>query len=184
MSSFASLHINFAPRTVKTMLYSAPLWALAAALLGLGLIVFSLYSIYTISDKNQALDDAIVRAEKIQKNSRPQFAKEIVIPEARALMINAAIQQLNLPWSDMFDAIEAATPANIALVSIEPDPKKQLIKGAAEALTSDDMITYIERLKKQPLFADVVLVKHEVNQQDPYKPYRFEFQAQWKDGTP
>ncbi len=104
-----------------------------------------------------------------------------MIAEGRALEINAAIQQLNLPWSDVFDAIEEATPASIALMSIEPDAKKQLLKGEAEALNSDDMIAYIEQLKKVALFSHVDLVKHEVNEQDQFRPIRFEFEAQWKD---
>jgi len=163
---------------------NTPLWVLVLAVLGLGLILYALYAASVISDHSQSLSDAMQRIEKKQKAAQKPAAKAVVIPEARALMVNAAIQQLNLPWSDLFDAIEAATPANIALMSIEPDAKKQLIKGSAEALSSDDMIAYIEQLKKQPLFVHVVLIKHEVNQQDPYKPFRFEFSAQWKDQAP
>jgi hypothetical protein len=43
------------------------------------------------------------------------------------------------------------------------------------------MIAYIERLKKVDLFVHVDLIKHEVSEQDPYKPLRFEFEAKWKD---
>ena len=99
-------------------------------------------------------------------------------------MINAAIARLNIPWSDVFDAIEAATPGSIALISLEPDVKKQVVKGSAEALTSDGMIAYIELLKQQPLFVNVILIKHEVSLQDPYKPLRFEFEAQWQGAVP
>jgi len=184
MTTTTSLPINFAPRSFRSVWFSTPLWIFALAAVGIGLILFSWYTAYVISEQSQVLADTVVRLEKKQKAAQQPIAKAVVIPQARALMINAAIQQLNLPWSDLFDAIEAATPANIALIAIEPDAKKHLIKGTAEALNSDDMLAYVEQLKKQPLFVNVVLIKHEVNQQDQYKPYRFEFTAQWAQVTP
>jgi len=184
MNSVAPLHINFAPRTVKTVLFNTPWWGLVLALVGVALILFSVLSAVVMAKQDQLLNVAMERAQRIQKAKQVQPAKPVVIAEGRALMINAITMQLNVPWSDVFDAIESATPANIALVSIEPDVKKQLIKGQAEALTSEDMIAYIERLKKEALFANVMLVKHEVNQQDPYHPYRFDFVAQWVDTRP
>ena len=54
----------------------------------------------------------------------------------------------------------------------------------AEAKTSDDMIAYIEQLKKQEFFTAVLLTKHEINEQDPNKPWRFQFEAQWVGATP
>lgn len=184
MTSVAPLHINFAPRSFTSLLLTTPLWALSLAVLGLGLILYSVYTAGVISQISQQQNEVMLRLEKTLKTAQKPPVKAAVIPEARALMVNAAIQQLNLPWSDVFDAIEAATPHTIALVSIEPDAKKQLIKGTAEAIGSDDMIAYIEQLKRQPLFVSVVLTKHEVNQQDQYKPYRFEFTAQWKEVLP
>ncbi len=184
MSQFAALHIDFAPRTLRYWLLSTPLWVTFLGVLGLVMILTALVIDLDVANQSQVLNDALLQADKLQKARRGTPARPLVIPEARALRINAAIQQLNLPWSDVFDAIEDATPKNIALVSIEPDAKKQTIKGQAEALTSDDMIEYVERLKKQSLFVNVLLLKHEVNQQDPYKPYRFDFEAQWKATPP
>jgi Tfp pilus assembly protein PilN len=181
MRSRTPIHINFARRSFRSMLAGTPLWMLGLALLGLMLIVFAIISAASISDKQQLLVETLQRNVKKQEDGRHTVSKPVVIPEGRALAINAAVLQLNLPWSDVFDAIEEATPANIALVSIEPDAKKQLVKGTAEALNSDDMIAYIERLKKVALFVNVELIKHEVSEQDPYKPMRFEFAAQWKE---
>jgi hypothetical protein len=41
------------------------------------------------------------------------------------------------------------------------------------------MIAYVEALKKQDLFADVVLTRHEINEQDPMRPIRFQIDAEW-----
>jgi hypothetical protein len=181
MKTYPPIHVNFARRTLKSVVTGTPLWLLALAALGLILIVVALVSAASVGQKKLVAEEALERAAKNRESARHVTVKPVIILEGRALAINAAVQQLNLPWSDVFDAIEEATPANIALVSIEPEAKKQVVKGAAEALTSDDMIAYIERLKKVDLFVHVDLIKHEVSEQDPYKPLRFEFEAKWKD---
>ena len=181
MRSMAIIHINFARRTLKSVLLGTPFWQLGLGALGALLVIATLIQAGSITEKKQALEETLRHDEKKLELARHQVVKPVMIAEGRALEINAAIQQLNLPWSDVFDAIEEATPASIALMSIEPDAKKQLLKGEAEALNSDDMIAYIEQLKKVALFSHVDLVKHEVNEQDQFRPIRFEFEAQWKD---
>lgn len=108
---------------------------------------------------------------------RPSQPQTIGASQADA--VNAAIGQLNLPWRDVLDAIEVATPATIALVTLEPDAKKHQVQVEAEAKTGDEMIAYVEQLKHQPLFDEVVLTRHEVNVQDPNKPIRFQLYARW-----
>jgi Tfp pilus assembly protein PilN len=83
----------------------------------------------------------------------------------------------------MLDAIEAATPKSIALLSLEPNAGKNLIKGVAEAKQSDDMVHYIEQLKKQSFFDRVLITQHEVNQLDANKPIRFQFAAHWQEAA-
>lgn len=140
----------------------------------------------------------LIACSQIQENERSAFAlKKIqnqlqdrrapkpqtiqnLIPEAQVNAINSAVLQLNLPWSDLFDAMEAATPASIAVLAVEPDAKKNIIKGTAEAKNANEMIAYIERLKRQNFFSRVTLNKHETNEQDANRPLRFQFEAQWK----
>lgn len=49
-------------------------------------------------------------------------AAKVQIPDAQAKAINATVLQLNLPWRDVQEAVGAATPPNIALLALEPDP--------------------------------------------------------------
>ncbi len=93
--------------------------------------------------------------------------------------MNAAVLQLNLPWRALHDAIAAATPKDIALLALEPDPRRRSMKITAEARTSDEMIAYVERLKQQELFGAVALLRHEINELDPNRPIRFQLDAQW-----
>lgn len=101
------------------------------------------------------------------------------ITEVQAGAVNAAILQLNLPWRALHDAIADATPADIAMLALEPDARKRSMKITAEAKSSDAMIGYVEELKKQELFGAVTLTRHEVNEQDPARPIRFQIEAEW-----
>lgn len=121
---------------------------------------------------------------ELAKRTAPRPApKRMVIPDAQAAAVNSAIAQLNLPWRDVFDAVESATPASIALLALEPDAKKHLVRGLAEAKSSDGMIAYIEQLKQQAFFGAVILTRHEINEQDPNQPIRFQFEAQWTEAA-
>ena len=181
MRIHAGIHINFVKPGWRALLLATPAWAVLCAIVGAVLIGVSVSAANQIADQRQQVQLATERAASHSQIVAPAVP---LVPEAQAVAINAAIAQLNLPWSDLFDAIEQATPTNIALVGLEPDARRQLLKGEAEALNSDDMIAYIERLKKTPQFVSVVLTKHVVDEQDPFKPYRFSFEAQWRERSP
>lgn len=180
------LRIDFAPRTLRRALVRTRLltWLCGAA--GTVLCIAAAATIVDQADKNKAGKLALrqVEASLAERAARKAPPRKIAIPEAQAKAINAVILRLNLPWSDVLDTIEDATPASIALLSLEPDAKKHLLKGVAEAKSSDEMIAYIEQLKKQELFERVLLTRHEINEQDPHKPLRFQFEAQWKEPKP
>jgi Tfp pilus assembly protein PilN len=94
--------------------------------------------------------------------------------------VNAAVMQLNLPWRGLHDAVQAATPAGIALLALEPDAKKQRLRITAEAGNSEDMFAYVESLRRVDWFGSVALLRHETDEQDPNRPLRFQVDAQWK----
>ena len=174
------IYVDFAPRSVKrSVLLTQPLaWLFA----GIGLLLCASAAISAFSMMKQhalSADAQRIQARQAEGIKHQSIQSTWTISDLQTNAVNSAIAQLNLPWRDLLDAIETATPANIALLSIEPDSKKQTIKGMAEAKTSQEMISYIERLKKQEFFGAVVLTKHEINEQDANKPYRFQFEAQW-----
>jgi Tfp pilus assembly protein PilN len=121
---------------------------------------------------------AVVRAH-VAVPAAAASAPALSIGEPQAAAVNAAVLQLNLPWRALHDAIAAATPANIALLALEPDPRRRSMKITAEAKNSDDMIAYVEKLKQQELFGAVALLRHEINELDPNRPIRFQLDAQW-----
>lgn len=129
-------------------------------------------------DYERQLDEAGVRARQVAAHA-PRPAVQARVPEAQATAVNAIVSQLNLPWRAVHDALAAGTPSSIALLALEPDARRHSLRITAEARDSDGMVGYVERLKRQELFTDVVLVSHEINEADPNKPLRFELEATW-----
>ena len=134
------------------------------------------------------IDDQLaqIKIAQLMLNQRNEVKIHVTkkgISETQASAVNGAIAQLNLPWNEVFEALEAATPQTIALISLEPDARRNSVKGIAESKDSDDMVRYIEQLKKQPYFKNVFITMHDINQLDPNKPLRFQFEAYWQGST-
>lgn len=102
------------------------------------------------------------------------------VSTAQAGAVNRAVAQLNLPWRDLLDALEEATPPELALLALESHAQAHLLKGVAEARRLEDMLAYLDRLKRQDLFHAVTLTRHEVNERETGKPIRFHFEVRWK----
>ena len=177
-----AVRIDFAAPGLRRTLYrSTPaVWALCLLALllcaGAGLLGWRLWS-------ERRVDTAQLGALRVRMAAPVAAAPAPRPPGISALQaaaVNGAVLQLNLPWRALRDAVGAATPAEIALLALEPDAHKRELKITAEARTSDAMIAYVEQLKAQELFVAVTLTRHEINDQDANKPIRFQLDATWK----
>lgn len=181
------VRIDFAPPSLRRTLFRVPLraWALLPAVL---LLAFN-----PVTNGARARESALAlerlqaeaqaRAQVVSDQSalaRAALPLRAPVGQAQAQAINAAVLQLNLPWRGLHDAIQAATPANIALLALEPDAKRASVRITAEARSSDDMLAYVARLQGVDWFDAVALARHEINEQDPNRPIRFQIDAQWK----
>lgn len=99
----------------------------------------------------------------------------------QVISVNRAIRQLNLPWHRLLSEFEASTPQEIALLSIEPDAKHASVRGTAEAPNAIGMLDYLTQLKGVGHFGTVFLTRHEMNEQDPMHPIRFQFEVRWDE---
>lgn len=177
----SSMRIDFAPRSLRRSLHHLPPLAVAAGLVGLLLCVGAAIGAYQLAEQQRFREHQLqhLRERQAALSAAPVAVVATAIPEAQAAFVNGAILQLNLPWRELQDAVAAATPRSVALLALEPDARKHLLKITAETKNSDDMIAYIEELKQQELFSGVLLTRHEVNEQDPNRPLRFQLEAQW-----
>jgi Tfp pilus assembly protein PilN len=89
------------------------------------------------------------------------------------------IRQLALPWDQLFQAVEAASSKNVALLAIQPDAVRREVQISAEAKNFNAMLGYVERLQSGDWFAKVRLENHQVREQDPQQPVRFTLAASW-----
>lgn len=176
------MRIDFAAPGWRRALYRAHPVVLAAAAAGTLLLLAG------VGLGMQAAQRQALRAQALHAQQRsaaaavrvPARQPETAIPEAQALAVNAAILQLNLPWRQLQDAVAGAASPAVALLALDPDPRKQTLKITAEAKNSDDMVGYIEQLKQQEFFAGAALLRHEINDQDPHRPLRFQVEVQWR----
>ena len=93
---------------------------------------------------------------------------------------NEVLQQLSLPWGKLFQAIESSSGKQVALLAMEPDAEKHVVKISGEAKNIAAVLDYIKRLGEQEVFSSVYLQSHQIQQQDPEKPVRFALLAVWR----
>jgi Tfp pilus assembly protein PilN len=157
-----------------------PAWGAAGAAL---VLVASAGCLYLRYDADKQAFEAQLSATRARQAAARPLKVALAAPAlsaAEAAAVNAVVMQLNLPWRDLRTAVRDATPPSVALLALEPDARKRALRVTAEAKTSEHMIAYVERLKQQALFESVVLSRHEINEQDPNRPIRFQLDAQWR----
>ena len=174
------LRIDFAPPSLARTMYRAGpvtwLLVLAAVLLCAGA---ALLGTRLLSQQRQYETELAAARLRHHVPVAAPVAQLPRISDAQAGAVNAAVLQLNLPWRALQDAVAAATPSTIALLALEPDSRKQALKITAEAKSADEMVAYVEELGRQEFFSGATLTRHEINDQDPNRPIRFQIEALW-----
>lgn len=98
---------------------------------------------------------------------------------AEVKQANEVLAQLTLPWDTLFKDIDSSQKDQVALLAIEPDPAKHVIKIMGEAKDLDAMLGYIRFLQKKESLTGVYLQSHHIEQQTAEKPVRFALLASW-----
>ncbi|TKC86309.1 PilN domain-containing protein [Trinickia terrae] len=180
------LLIDFAPFGWRRQLHRIHPAARWLAMAGLLLCVLAGVRAHKLLGRLDALDAQAARyAVRAAAAARaPETATREPIDAKQAAAVNAAVARLNLPWDDILNALEAATPSQVAVLSITPEAGSALIRIEAEGNNSEDMIAYLKALGRQPLFARVYLVKHELAKDGMDGVFRFQIEAAWRGGAP
>jgi len=103
-----------------------------------------------------------------------ETASEVEIQYARAI-----VAQLSTPWNPLLNALERSSMQNVALLSVEPNRKKQQLVITGQAKNMESTLSYIKRLEEVEGLSQVYLLKHQIDQSDPNKPVGFTILAQW-----
>ena len=92
---------------------------------------------------------------------------------------NAVLAQLALPWESLFADLDTSQRERVALLVIEPDTEKRVIKVTGEARDFSAMLGYVTYLQGRPSLTGVYLQNHHIEQQTAEQPVRFSLLASW-----
>ena len=170
-----ALHIEFSgARTAY------PWWSVALFAIGAATCMSAVWRISALNLVETRATADVTRARATIAARRPPPAPVVTAADSRIDAINVAISDLNLPWQTLFSSLEQVKPKNVALLGLEPNPGKHVLRIFAETKQAEDMLEFVRLIRQQPQFTDAVLVKHEVYMQDPNRPLRFSVEASWK----
>ena len=152
-------------------------------LIGWGLLAFSLLTLGGLVWSHDQLRREMDSVRVAGKNPRAAAARsQGGRPEPAAAEVASARQALDeigLPWDDVFGALEGAAHKDVALLAVNPDPRRGSLRIMAEARNLAAMLAYHQRLQAAPHLRDVALTDHEVARDDPQRPVRFNIMATW-----
>ena len=162
---------------------AAPWWAVGLFVIAVAVCAAA---VWRLGSTQAALAEA--QRESAQKRDLLQMrtpvraaAPPYMLAPEQVAAVNRAVAALNLPWDNLFGAVEAARPEKVALLNLEPDGVRRSLRLVAEARDSADMLAFVDRLAARPELATVNLVKHEIQEKDAQRPLRFQVDAQWKE---
>ena len=92
---------------------------------------------------------------------------------------NEVVMQLTLPWNELFNALEETNTSDIALLGIEPDSRKRVVRLSGEAKNAAALFEYVRLLQANKAMSSVYLRRQQVQEQNPEKPVRFTLDASW-----
>lgn len=150
---------------------------LAMALLVIGMLFSDYRDVTTEIERGVA---TLTRLERLTGHKAVRSGKQDADPYgAEIKRANEVIDQLALPWDQLFAAVEGAAGKDVALLAIQPDKRKGEVTIGGEAKDVAAMLDYMRRLNEARQLRKIDLLSHQIQQQDPQKPVRFNLSAKW-----
>lgn len=143
-----------------------------AASLALGAYLFERYR-----DAREALAGLEAQTGLLSPERRPVRALPRERLEAEAKAAEAVVRQLTVPWASLIATLEQASSREVALLQLQPEAEQRRLRLTAEARDREAMFAYVARLEKAPALAEVHLVSHQVQNENPQRPIQFALQA-------
>ena len=152
-----------------------PAWLLLAV--GLVLAADALFGYISARDQIQDLQ---------RRRAGPQLAaaapKEPLSEQTRRELDAArqVLQELALPWDPLFRSIEASIGADTALLAIEPDAGKRIVRISGEARSYLEILNFMLRLEDLQVLTGVHLLNHQIREEVAERPVQFTLSASWR----
>lgn len=150
--------------------------------LALGMLVLSVGYFRELSRQAAGWEAQAGQIERSSRRGEPDARPGALAAENRAQEVmhaNQVLHQLNFPWEGLFQAVEQSGGKDVALLALEPDTENLSVKISGEAKNMTILLNYIKQLEQREVFGTVYLQNHQVQQQNPDKPVRFNLLAAW-----
>lgn len=170
------LDLEFSPQARRL-----PATRLLYLLLALVVFLLAAWQVGQIRYEQAQEQQQLVDLQGLRSEPEPRVttgARSDPSETAQAQLVRQTSRRLSTPWADLLAALESA-PVNVALLLVEPSAAKRSVSLTAEAARPADMLKYLRALQDDARFSDVVLVSHQVQQQAPGTPVRFQLRARW-----
>lgn len=173
----ASLRLDFAPRAARSG------WGSRALLfVGVACLAFGAFEATRLESERAVAENVVQTldgrrtddAARTPVKTRPDVRELALAREARRVAVD-----LTTPWESLLSSLGSVPALDVALLSIEPSAAKRAVRLTAEARDAHAMLAYLAALQHEPRLSSVMLVSHQIEQQAPGTPVRFQVQATW-----
>lgn len=160
-----------------------PQWRINWSGVGLflaGIAILAYMAVFDIqAQKNIShWENKLAHSQMQVKQSRPKHADPA--SETEIAHMQSVIKRLNVPWQQLFDALEKTISSDITLTSLLPDPKKGVVYISGEARSLYAVLEYAQLLQGTKYFGDVELAEHEVSEAHEGMLVSFKLSLRWK----
>jgi hypothetical protein len=138
-----------------------------------------------LSSQMQAREAQLEEIRSMSRRARPAIeTRESDSPEMREQIkkANTVLAQMNVPWGELFTAIESADEGRVGLLQIQPDARSRTVLMGGSARDLPAVLAYMTRLEATGRLKDVVLMSHEIKLKEPGTPVAFQLLARWVEG--
>lgn len=152
-------------------------WGWALLLAGLTGVIVLLLAHRQISDEASRHRATIERIEA----RLPGASLTAAAPADDATLAAArrVAEQQQQPWPELFASLEAADNKDVAVLTLDPEPGRGVLKIHAEARNLSAMLAYQRRLEEGGALRQVVLQAHDLEKEATEAPVRFHIVANW-----
>ncbi len=139
----------------------------------------------THSHADQTWALAQSRHQHLQARSQADRPQRTVAPPDAATLAsirraNAVIEQLSVPWGELFEAIEAADARGLGVLSLTPSARDRSLRLAGEARSMSELLAYVQRMADQPALQHVHLLGYSTAVRDGVPVVSFTLAATWQ----
>lgn len=133
------------------------------------------------------VDTELTRENRVVQLANSKFSNNLKVSQSpispkQIKDTQLVVNTLSMPWNELLNGVEKSSLDDVALLSLQPDGKKQQLVLTGEAKNLPAVLAYIDRLENQPMLEKAYLQKHGVSETDKEKPVQFTILAVWQTG--